>query len=91
MFTYIPKKSKEIYNNKIAHRGFHYIYPENSLRAYSEAINKNMSIELDLRMTKDGYIICMHDRYTKRLLGVKGRTTKMLFKDIEKFYIKKSC
>ena len=41
--------------------------------AYFEAVKRNLSIELDIRMTKDGYIICMHDRYTKRLLGKNGK------------------
>ena len=90
LLSYIPKKSKEIYVNIIAHRGYHCVYPENSIRAFAEAINRNMSIELDIRMTKDGYIVCMHDRYTKRLLGVKGKTSKMTLKNIQRFNIKGS-
>lgn len=73
MFSYIPKKSREIYEEKIAHRGFHLNFPENSMPAYLEAINKKLSIELDIRLTKDNEIICMHDRYLKRLLGKKRK------------------
>lgn len=90
MFTYIPKKSKEIYKYIIAHRGYHYNYPENSIKAFSEAIKRNMSIELDVRMTKDNYIICMHDRYAKRLLGIKGKTSKLMFSNIKNINIKGS-
>lgn len=82
MIPYMPKKSKEIYKEKIAHRGFHLSFPENTLPAYIEAINKNLAIELDIRMTKDGHIICLHDRYTRRLLGNKGKTSDYYFKDI---------
>lgn len=80
MFMYIPKKSKEIYNTVIAHRGYHEIYPENTIKSYIEAIRHNMAIELDIRMTKDGYIICMHDRYTNRLLEKKRKNVKYVFK-----------
>lgn len=90
MFMYIPKKSKEIYNTVIAHRGYHEIYPENTIKSYIEAIRHNMAIELDIRMTKDGYIICMHDRYTKRLLGKKGKTSNMYLKELEECKIKNS-
>lgn len=73
MFLYIPKKSREIYNEKIAHRGFHLNFPENSIPAYLEAINKNLTLELDIRLTKDKEIVCFHDRYLKRLLGKKRK------------------
>lgn len=90
MFTYIPKKSKEIYNIIIAHRGYHEYYPENTIKSYIQAIENNMGIELDIRMTKDGYLICMHDRYTKRLLGKRGKTSNMTLKQINKYNIKNS-
>lgn len=83
MFTYIPKKSKDIYNIIIAHRGYHYIYPENTIASYKEAIKRNMAIELDIRITKDGYIVCIHDRYAKRLLGIKGRIAHMCLSQVE--------
>lgn len=91
MFQYIPRKSKEIYEEKIAHRGFHFIFPENTIPAYIEAINKNLAIELDIRMTKDGHIICLHDRHTKRLLGSKGKTSNFLFMDLKKYNILNTC
>ena len=90
MFTYIPKKSKELYDIIIAHRGFHYFYPENTISSYFEAIKRNLAIELDIRMTKDGYIICMHDRYTKRLLGKKGKTSNMTLREIVNCNVKGS-
>lgn len=90
MLTYVPKKSKEIYNNIIAHRGYHEYYPENTIKSYIEAIKHNMAIELDIRMTKDEYIICMHDRYTRRLLGKKGKTSNMMLNEIRNCKIKNS-
>lgn len=92
-FTYIPRKAKienGIYNNKIAHRGYHFKYPENSIPAFIEAINRKNSIEIDIRLTKDGVIVCIHDRYAKKLLGTKGKTSNMTYKQIEKCTILKS-
>ncbi len=92
--TYIPRKAKNnldnIYKETIAHRGYHFNYPENSMLAYEEAIRRKEAIELDIRMTKDGIIICLHDRYLKRLLGISGRASKMTFDQIEKCKILKT-
>ena len=87
MFQYKPKKSREIYEETIAHRGFHFKFPENTIPAFIEAVNKNLAIELDIRMTKDEEIICLHDRYTKRLLDRKGKTSDYLYSDIEKLNV----
>ncbi len=90
MLLYIPKKSKELYNEKIAHRGFHYFFPENTIPAYKDALDRDFAIELDIRMTKDKKIVCIHDRHTKRLLGKKGKSSNMLYDDILKYNVKNS-
>lgn len=90
MFSYIPKKSKDIYKEKIAHRGFHLKYPENTLSAYMEAINKKYAIEIDIRLTKDNHIICLHDRHIRRLLGSKGKTSNLLYEEIKKYKVLES-
>ncbi len=83
MFQYIPKKSNEIYSKIIAHRGLHCIFPENTIPAYIEAINRKYAIELDVRITKDKELICIHDRYAKRLLGKKGKISNYNYNDIK--------
>ncbi len=87
MFFYTPKKSKEIYKEKIAHRGFHKNFPENTMPAYNDAINRNYAIELDIRLTKDKKIICIHDRYARRLLGIKGKISNFTYYDIERYNV----
>lgn len=89
IFSYKPKKSREIYNYVFAHRGFHLNVPENSYSAYKLMVGK-FGIEMDVRYLKDGTIICFHDRYTKRLLGVPGRTNKFTYNKIRKFKFKGS-
>lgn len=46
----------------IAHRGAHSGIPENSLAAYEEAIRLGCDfVEIDIRTTKDGHLISMHN------------------------------
>lgn len=47
----------------IAHRGAHRDIPENTLAAYQQAIDLGADfVEIDLRTTKDGYFVSIHDR-----------------------------
>lgn len=85
-----PKKSREIYDLTIAHRGLHDIYPENSIKAYERAIENLYAIELDIRFTKDRQIVCFHDRHIRRLLKAKGKIKRLSYEDILKYYIKGS-
>lgn len=86
-FRFKPKKSPEIYEVPLAHRGFHMFHPENSIEAYKDAINANMGIELDVRHLKSGGIICFHDRYTYRLLKIPGKTSHFKLSSIKKFFL----
>ena len=62
----------------VAHRGDHVIYPENTLEAYQEAIkNEADYVEIDLRTTKDGGLVSMHDATLNRMSNGTG-----LVKDI---------
>jgi glycerophosphoryl diester phosphodiesterase len=58
----------------IAHRGVHTREPENTLAAFAEALALGVDgVELDVRLTACGRLICFHDPYTRRLLGRSGR------------------
>lgn len=90
VLPYVPKKSREIYKETIAHRGYHLHAPENSIAAYKEALNKNYAIEFDIRLTKDNHIVCLHDRHTKRLLGISGKTSQKTYEELKKYCILES-
>ena len=48
--------------NIIAHRGFNDTYPENSVKAFQDAIRKNCKyLETDVRLTKDNVFVLFHD------------------------------
>ena len=60
--------------NVIAHRGAHGREPENSLAAFAGALAAGADgVELDVRTTADGHLVCLHDWYLKRLTGASGR------------------
>lgn len=47
---------------KIGHRGAKAYAPENTLRSYGKAIELGVdAVELDVRKTKDGKLVVIHD------------------------------
>jgi glycerophosphoryl diester phosphodiesterase len=73
----------------IAHRGDHVIYPENTLEAYNEAIkNEADYIEIDLRTTKDGELVSMHDGAVNRLSNGKGQVKDLSLVELAQLQIR---
>ena len=70
-------------NNKIiviAHRGDHSIAPENSLQSIKNAIAIGVDyVELDLRTTKDGQLVFMHDQTVDRTTNGHGKIKDILY------------
>jgi glycerophosphoryl diester phosphodiesterase len=55
----------------IAHRGASGVAPENTVAAFKEAfVQKADGFELDVRLTKDGRTLVIHDKSAKRTAGV---------------------
>ncbi|MGD8538960.1 MAG: glycerophosphodiester phosphodiesterase family protein [Candidatus Aminicenantes bacterium] len=72
MFITCSKKNAENFV-VMAHRGASAAAPENTLVAYEKAIMMGADYaELDVRQTKDGAIVLMHDKTVHRTTGVKG-------------------
>lgn len=75
--------------NKIqvtAHRGDWRNAPENSLRAFQYAAAMGVDIvELDLKKTKDGVIVIMHDETINRTTNGRGKASDFTFDEIRKF------
>lgn len=54
----------------IAHRGYSTLYRENSPAAWTGAIEAKADyIEVDVRVTTDGHVVCCHDADLRRLAG----------------------
>ena len=65
----------------IAHRGLYdkLDVPENSMKAFENAILKGYAIELDVNMTLDGYLVVFHDESLKRMTGIKNNITNLIW------------
>ena len=56
----------------VAHRGDSKYYPENTRSAFISAMKKEADLlETDVRKTKDGKLICIHDAYVDRVTNWK--------------------
>lgn len=72
----------------IAHRGFHNIakgIPENSLTAFRMAVAKGYAIENDIRLTKDGEVVVIHDATLSRACGVDKRVYDLTLKELKQY------
>ena len=66
-----------------AHRGHVADYPENTMAAYRSAYENGADmIELDLRMTKDGQIVLIHDEDLARTADVAGKVHELTLEEI---------
>lgn len=70
----------------IAHRGLYdrIDTPENSIKAFENAMEKGYAIELDINMSKDGYLVVFHDNNLKRMTGIKADITSLELSEIKK-------
>ncbi len=68
-----------------AHRGDVKNAPENTLPAFQSAVKKGVHmIEFDVRMTKDGHLVIMHDEKVDRTTNGKGKVQDFLSEEIYK-------
>src|SRR5262245_36006639 len=69
----------------VAHRGAKNIAPENTIAAFDAAADIGANyVELDVRPTKDGEIILMHDRTVDRTTNGKGEVTDFTLAEIRR-------
>lgn len=79
-----------IINKPIAHRGLHNLNgtPENSISAFEKAIELNIPIELDLKLTKDEKLIVFHDENFERMNGYKADVNVTSWDDIKELKLR---
>lgn len=76
----------------VAHRGDWRNFPENSLEAIDNAIKMGVDIvELDVKKTKDGELILMHDRTLERTTTGKGLVSENTLDYIRSLNLKNGC
>lgn len=69
----------------IAHRGAAGLEPEHTLRAYERAIELGADgVECDVRLTRDGVLVCVHDRTVDRTSNGSGVVSTMRLADLQR-------
>lgn len=72
----------------IAHRGSHLIQPENTLASIEAAIKEGADyVEVDLRTTKDGYLVLCHDAKVDRTTNGKGQVKDLTWDELSKLMV----
>jgi glycerophosphoryl diester phosphodiesterase len=67
-----------------AHRGASLSHPENTMAAFRTALEEGATgIETDLRLTRDGVIVLVHDPDLGRVAGVPLRVSELTLNDLE--------
>lgn len=70
----------------VAHRGYCSIAPENTLEAFRRAVDVGADmIELDVQLTKDGYIVVFHDLDLSRITGNKKTISDYTYAELYNF------
>lgn len=68
----------------IAHRGLLRQAPENTLAAFGACMDLRLGFELDIRRSKDGQLVCVHDETINRTTNAKGRVADWTLADLRK-------
>jgi glycerophosphoryl diester phosphodiesterase len=68
-----------------AHRGSSAALPEHTLEAYRQAIEEGADgLECDVRLTRDGHLVCIHDRRLDRTSNGRGRVSASTLDELER-------
>ncbi len=66
-----------------AHRGARDTYPENTLPAFREAVRLGVQmVEFDVRMTKDGHLVILHDETVDRTTDGHGPVAEKTLEEV---------
>src|SRR5574341_1011125 len=69
----------------IAHRGGAHLRPENTLAAFSHAVEIGADVvDTDVRTTADGAIVCIHDATVERTTEGAGRVESLTLGELQK-------
>ncbi|MBW4719562.1 glycerophosphodiester phosphodiesterase family protein [Saccharothrix obliqua] len=69
----------------VAHRGASAERPEHTLAAYELAVAQGADgVECDVRLTRDGHLVCVHDRTIDRTSGDRGAVSSMTLAELRR-------
>jgi glycerophosphoryl diester phosphodiesterase len=68
----------------VGHRGLMRQAPENTLAGFAACMNLRIGFEVDVRRTKDGRLVCLHDEDVQRTTDGKGKVSEMTLAELKK-------
>jgi glycerophosphoryl diester phosphodiesterase len=69
--------------HRVAHRGYSTVAPENTLPAFDAAVRAGATlVEFDVRVTRDGVPVVIHDRTVNRTTSGTGRVWDLTYDEI---------
>ncbi len=84
MFAAVPRPSVRRGVEVVGHRGASADAPEHTLAAYQHAVRIGAdAVECDVRMTRDGVLVCVHDRRIDRTSTGRGVVSALTLADLE--------
>lgn len=67
----------------VAHRGASAARPEHTLAAYERALEEGADgVECDVRLTRDGHLVCVHDRTVDRTSDATGLVSELTLDEL---------
>lgn len=70
----------------IAHRGLSSLYPELTETAFAKALELDIhGVETDVRLSKDGTVVCIHDPIIDRVSNGRGRVSELSLQQLQRY------
>lgn len=69
---------------RIAHRGASGYEPENTLKSFQKALALGAEmVELDVRVSKDGFVVVIHDKRVDRITNGQGKVNTLTLRELQ--------
>src|SRR5438093_1108721 len=68
----------------IGHRGLMFDAPENTLAGFAACLEQRVGFELDIRRSKDGHLVIMHDATVNRTTNGTGPVADLTLAELKK-------
>src|SRR5262245_49120082 len=66
----------------VGHRGLPTHAPEETLATFNACIDLRVGVELDVRRTRDGQLVCLHDATVDRTTDGKGKVADLSLREL---------
>lgn len=68
----------------VGHRGLFKHSPENTRTSFAACLALHLGLELDVRRTRDGHLICLHDADVQRTTNGKGKVADLTLSELRR-------